>query len=77
MKKYTSRVKAEPGWQFLTGDLADIVATQKVFDAYRGDKMNHESLTFLRNTPVDHWIRLEGFASSAEVVSEYRMLESK
>ena len=77
LKKYAARFKAKAGWQFLTGDLADIVATQKAFDAYRGDKMSHEPLTFLRRTPADPWIRLEGFASASEVVAEYRMLESK
>jgi protein SCO1/2 len=77
LKKYAARFKAEAGWQFLTGDLADIIATQKAFDAYRGDKMSHEPLTFLRRTPADPWVRLEGFASASEVVAEYRMLETK
>jgi len=71
LKKYATRFKAKPGWVFLTGDLADIIATQEAFDAYRGDKMNHEPLTFLRLTPDDPWTRLEGFASASEVIAEY------
>lgn len=58
LKKHASRFKAEAGWEFLTGDLADIVATQKAFDAYWGDKMNHEPLTFLRHTADNPWVRL-------------------
>jgi len=71
LKKYATRFKAKPGWVFLTGDLKDIIATQEAFDAYRGDKMNHEPLTFLRRAPNDPWIRLEGFASTSEVIAEY------
>ena len=77
LKKYTSRFKVEAGWEFLTGCLAGIVATQKAFDAYRGDKMNHEPLTILLHTADNPRVRLEGFASAAEVESEYRKLESR
>jgi protein SCO1/2 len=72
LKKYATRFKAKSGWLFLTGELADIIATQRAFDAYRGDKMNHEPLTFLRHTPDGQWIRLDGFASASEVITEYR-----
>jgi protein SCO1/2 len=74
LKKYATRFNAKPGWQFLTGEFSNIVATQKAFDAYRGDKMNHEPLTFLRRSPNGPWVRLEGFASAAEVVAEYHQL---
>ena len=72
LKEYAGRFKAGAGWQFLTGSIEDIVATQKAFDAYRGDKMNHVPLTFIRSTADGPWVRLEGFTSAAEVVSEYR-----
>lgn len=76
LKKYATRFKAKPHWLFLTGELGDIIATQKAFDAYRGDKMNHEPLTFLRHKSDDPWVRLEGFASAAEVIAEYRRNQS-
>ena len=72
LKEYAGRFKAGAGWQFLTGSIEDIVATQKAFDAYRGDKMNHVPLTFIRSSTDGPWVRLEGFTSAAEVVSEYR-----
>jgi protein SCO1/2 len=72
LKEYAGRFKAGPDWQFLTGSIEDIIATQKAFDAYRGDKMNHEPLTFIRSTVDGPWLRLEGFTSAAEVVTEYR-----
>ena len=72
LKEYAGRFKAGAGWQFLTGSIDAITSMQKAFDAYRGDKMNHIPLTFLRSTADGSWVRLEGFTSAAEVVAEYR-----
>lgn len=72
LKEYAGRFKAEAGWKFLTGSVDDIIATQKAFNAYRGDKMNHIPLTFLHSTSGGPWVRLEGFTSAAEVVAAYR-----
>lgn len=72
LNEYAAKFKAGDGWKFLTGTVDDIITTQKAFDAYRGDKMNHIPLTFLRSTSDGPWVRLEGFTSAAEVVAEYR-----
>jgi protein SCO1/2 len=74
LQDYAQRYKAGPGWRFLTGDLDAIIAVQRAFDAYRGDKMSHEPLTFLRASPEEPWVRIEGFASAADLVEEYRGL---
>jgi protein SCO1/2 len=58
----------------LTGTLDDSVAVQRAFDVYRGDKMNHQPATFLRAAPGQPWVRLEGFASAADILREYRQL---
>ena len=71
---YAARFEAGPQWRFLTGDLDAIVAVQKAFDAYRGSKMSHEPLTFLRASADAPWIRIDGIASAAEVMAEYRQL---
>ncbi len=72
LKEYAGKFKTGAGWQFLTGSLEDIITTQEAFDAYRGDKMNHEPLTFIRSAANGPWVRLKGFTSAAEVVDEYR-----
>jgi protein SCO1/2 len=77
LQAYAARYHAGPQWQFLTGKLEDIVAVQKAFDAYRGTKMNHEPLTFLRASADAPWVRLNGLASAADVVKEYRQLAKK
>lgn len=69
---YAERFDAGPQWVFLTGSLADSVAVQKAFDAYRGDKMNHAPLTLLRTGPDAPWARFDGFASASDLVTELR-----
>lgn len=74
LRAYAARFGAGPQWQFLTGDLSDIVTVQKTFAAYRGNKMSHEPLTLLRASPDASWVRLDGMASAADIVREYRRL---
>lgn len=76
LRDYAQRFKAGEGWELLTGSLADIVAVQKAFDAYRGNKASHIPLTLIRAGAGDRWIRLQGFASAGELVQEYRSLAS-
>jgi protein SCO1/2 len=40
-------------WKLLTGNNADIVALQKSFEAYRGNKMNHTISLFLKKSGSD------------------------
>ncbi len=77
LREYAERFGAGPQWQFLTGDIDDIVAVQKSFDVYRGNKMSHEPTTLLRKSASDPWVRLDGIASAAEIVAEYRQLAER
>ncbi|MBS4098845.1 MAG: SCO family protein [Sulfuricella sp.] len=72
LKEYAAKFHAGPNWQFLTGSQAESIAVQKAFDAYRGDKMNHIPLTLMRASPQAPWVRVDGFASAADLVAEYR-----
>lgn len=74
LRGYAVRFNAGPQWQFYTGASDDIVTIQKAFDAYRGSKANHEPLTFLRVPEDPQWLRVNGLASAADVVKEYRRL---
>lgn len=77
LRDYAQRFGAGPQWQFLTGDPNDITAVQKAFGVYRGNKMSHEPATLLRRSRHDPWIRLDGIASAAEIVAEYRNLAGR
>lgn len=64
-------------WQFYSGTLDASVAMQKAFDTFRGDKMNHIPVTYLRSAPGKPWVRLEGFRGPEEIIKEYVSLVGK
>jgi protein SCO1/2 len=68
---YGKKFAAGVHWDFYTGTAESSLAIQKAFDAYRGDKMNHSSVIFMRAAPDKSWLRLEGFGSPDAVVREY------
>ncbi|HKI04801.1 MAG TPA: SCO family protein [Thermoanaerobaculia bacterium] len=72
LREYAGRFKAGPDWWFLTGSREDVAAVQKAFGAYRGNKMSHEPLTFLRTAPGEPWLRFAGPMTGAELASELR-----
>lgn len=69
---YSKKFGALPQWQHYTGTLANSVAIQKAFGAYRGDKMNHVPLMFINGGGKKGWVQLEGFPSAEQVVKELR-----
>jgi protein SCO1 len=74
LARYAQRYGADENWQFFTGSREEIMAVQRAFDAYRGNKMSHQPLTFLRVRAGAPWLRIEGFPKASELVREYRVL---
>lgn len=74
LTSYAKKFHAGDSWQYYTGTLAESVAMQKAFDVFRGDKMDHSPVTFLRAAPGQPWVRLDGFASPDELLEEYHHL---
>jgi protein SCO1/2 len=74
LREYAQRFEAGPQWQFYTGTLEDMIAVQRAFNVYRGNKMNHEPTTLLRRSPDSPWVRMDGIASADEIVTEYQGL---
>ena len=71
LAEYAQRFAAGPQWRFLTGSLDDSIAVQQAFGSYRGDKMNHEPLTLVREHPESQWVRYDGFTGAVELVNEF------
>lgn len=69
---YAKKFKGEPGWDFYTGSFEESVALQKAFGAFRGDKMNHALILFIRPKPGSAWIKFEGFINTNNLVQEIR-----
>jgi protein SCO1/2 len=74
LAEYAKRFRAGPQWQFYTGTASASVATQQAFGVYRGDKMNHEPLTFLRPAPGLTWLRIDGLASPGDLAKQVQLL---
>jgi protein SCO1/2 len=74
LSDYAKRFRAGAQWTFYTGTPGASVAVQRAFDVYRGDKMNHAAATLFRSSPAQPWVRLDGFATQDDLLSELRPL---
>lgn len=76
LAKYAKRFSAGDQWHFYTGTVEASIATQKAFNIYTGDKMDHNPVTFIRVAPDKPWLRIDGFARSGELLRGLRDMES-
>lgn len=74
LAEYARKYNAGPAWNYYTGTSAASIAAQQAFDVYRGDKMNHTPVAFLRAARGKSWLRVDGFASADELLKDYRTL---
>jgi protein SCO1/2 len=72
LKAYARSFQAGERWKFLTGRTQDIKQVQIAFGSYGSDKMNHVPVTLMRPPSSTQWIRIDGFATPAQLVQEYR-----
>jgi protein SCO1/2 len=70
LKAYSKQFLAGAGWDFLTGDGADIVQVLRSFDCYAGSKMNHQPVTLLKSPDSASWTRIDGLASGKDLANE-------
>jgi protein SCO1/2 len=70
LREYARKFGAGPEWNHYTGTVASSVAVQRAFGTYAGDKMSHRPVTLLRAGPASRWIRIDGFASSEQMLAE-------
>lgn len=70
LQAYAEQFRAESGWEFLTGDSADIVRVLKSFDSYAGSKMNHQPVTLLKSPGSASWTRIDGLANGTDLAHE-------
>jgi protein SCO1/2 len=77
LREYAHKFSAGPEWQHYTGTVRASTAAQRAFDVYRGAKMSHTAVTFLRASPGQPWTRIDGFVTPDELMQEYRYLLGK
>lgn len=71
---YSRKVGAGSHWHFYTGTSEASVSAQRAFETFRGDKMNHTPVTFVRGAHTKQWVRIDGFASAEELGAELEHL---
>lgn len=69
---YAKRFHAGPQWHYYTGTVEASLAIQRAFEAYRGDKMDHTPVTFVRARRGGPWVRIDGYATPDELAAELR-----
>ncbi|TFW32311.1 SCO family protein [Massilia horti] len=69
LRAYARSVGAGEGWRFYTGTPESSGAAQRAFGAYRGNKMNHEPVMFLRTRAGGPWQRIDGYASADQLLA--------
>jgi protein SCO1 len=74
LRDYAKKFNAGPEWQHYTGTVEASVAAQRAFNVWRGDKMSHSPVTFVRAAPGEPWLRIEGFVTPTELVRQYRQV---
>jgi protein SCO1/2 len=74
LTEYARRFHAGPEWRHYTGSTEASVAVQRAFQAYRGDKMDHTPVTFIRAGQGKTWVRVDGFASPVELFTQLHQL---
>jgi protein SCO1/2 len=74
LTEYAREFHAGPQWQYYTGTVAASIAAQRAFDVYRGEKMSHTPVTLVRAAPGKPWLRIEGFVTPDQLLSDYRKL---
>ncbi len=74
LEKYRKKFQGQPGWVLLTGSRIDIDAAMTAFDAYFGDKMDHQPLNFIRMPAQNKWVRLNGMINGEDFIREMKMV---
>ncbi len=72
LSKYAKRFSSAGTWAHYTGSSKDSEAIQRAFVVWRGDKMNHQPVTFIRSAPGQPWLRIDGFLSPTDLLLQYR-----
>lgn len=76
LRDYAAKYGAGPEWQHYTGSLAASQRSQRAFDVYRGNKMDHVPVTLVRIKPGMPWVRIDGFATADQLMAELPVIRS-
>lgn len=74
LTRYREQYQAQPGWDFLTGSVADIRKVMDAFNTRPTDMATLDTPVLLRAPGSQSWVRLTGEIDSRTFWSEYQNL---
>jgi protein SCO1/2 len=69
MKKWGAQFHAGPAWTLLTGDRASVERLLKSLGVYTANRFTHSPILLVGNADSGRWLRGNGLAAPADVVS--------
>ena len=70
LKAHAQKVKAKPGWSFLTGDKKSVNRILKALEVYSTDIFNHPPTVYIVEGQQNLWTRVNGYPSTSKVMKE-------
>ncbi len=71
---FARQFSIESDWDFYSGDFDELLRVQQAFDVYRGSKANHPPVVLMRRSRTAPWVRIEGFATAADLLAVFDRL---
>lgn len=69
LNTFARQFNTAAGWDFITGDHAEITELLKAVDVYTPDKTLHTNMVLIGNAVTHQWIRLYGLPSADAIVT--------
>jgi protein SCO1/2 len=68
LKAHAEKIKAKPGWVFLTGEKQTVNRILKALEVYSPDIFNHPPTVFVVDGKRGVWSRINGFPFTAKIL---------
>src|ERR1700752_495632 len=68
LNSFAAKLKAEPGWTFVTGSTTDINSLLQQFGVAVTNKNDHTPIILIGNEEADYWTRAYGLSSPSSLV---------
>jgi protein SCO1/2 len=76
LKSYAVRLKAKPGWNFLTGNKVNVDKVLTGLDMYSADILNHTPSILIGDGKTGVWRRFYGFPSADKLLASLNELSA-
>lgn len=71
LKAHAVKLKAQPGWRFLTGEKQSVNRILKALEVYSTDIFNHPPTVYVVDGRQGLWSRFNGYPSTSKIMEEF------